>query len=68
MKIILLHYPLALILKVGFKTDSNIALGWSTVFDRKSASIKHKFRITFISVPAFRKATIEEMKEDNWKK
>ena len=50
--------------EVGFKTDSNIALGWRTVFDRKSASIKYKFRITFISVPAFRKAT---MKEDNWK-
>ena len=47
--------------EVGFKTDSNIALGWRTVFDRKSASIKYKFRITFISVPAFRKATIEEM-------
>ena len=53
--------------EVGFKTDSNIALGWRTVFDRKSASIKYKFRITFISVPAFRKVTIEEMKEDNWK-
>lgn len=53
--------------EVGFKTDSNIALGWRTVFDRKSASIKYKFRITFISVPAFRKVTIEEMKQDNWK-
>lgn len=53
--------------EVGFKTDSNIALGWRTIFDKKTASIKYNFRITFISIPTFRKATIVDMKQDDWK-
>lgn len=52
--------------EVGFKTDSNIAFGWRTVFDRKDASIKYKFRITFINASTYQQEIISSMIDDKW--
>ena len=52
--------------EVGFKTDSNIALGWRIVFDRKTASIKYKFRITFINASTYQQEIISSMIDDKW--
>lgn len=52
--------------EVGFKTDGDLAFGWREVFDRESATIKYKFRVTFISASTFRKTIIENMKQNDW--
>ena len=52
--------------EVGFKTDAGMALGWREAFNKETASIQYRFRVTFISIPSFRKVTIENMKNDGW--
>lgn len=53
--------------EVGLKTDSDLALGWREVFNKQTAKIEYKFRITFIAMPTFRKIIVDSMKADNWR-
>ena len=52
--------------EVGLKTDAGMAFGWRISFDRDAGKTIYKFRITFITVPQYRKATLSAMKEAGW--
>lgn len=52
--------------EVGLKTDAGMAFGWRISFDRYAGKTIYKFRITFITVPQYRKATLAAMKEAGW--
>lgn len=52
--------------EVGLKTDAGMAFGWRISFDRDAGKTIYKFRITFITIPQYRKATLSAMKEAGW--
>lgn len=52
--------------EVGLKTDAGMAFGWRISFDRDAGKTIYKFRITFITVPQYRKATLSAMKDAGW--
>ena len=52
--------------EIGLKTDSQMAFGWREIFDREAGKIIYKFRVTFISVPTYRKSIVDAMKEAGW--
>jgi len=54
--------------EVGFKTDTNIALGWRIRYSYKEAKTYYNFRVTFISIPVYKNNTIADMVEAGWKK
>lgn len=54
--------------EVGFKTDTNIALGWRIRYSYKEAKTYYNFRVTFISVPVYKHNTITDMVAAGWKK
>ena len=68
-----INYPNTLSLsidanEVGFKTDTNIALGWRIRYSYKEAKTYYNFRVTFISVPVYKHSTISDMVAAGWKK
>lgn len=68
-----INYPNTLSLsidanEVGFKTDTNIALGWRIRYSYKEAKTYYNFRVTFISIPVYKNNTIADMVEAGWKK
>lgn len=54
--------------EVGFKTDINIAIGWRTEYFFKEGKTYYNFRISFFTIPSYKKAVIEEMTNSGWKK
>lgn len=54
--------------EVGFKTDINVAIGWRIAYNYHEAKSFYKFRITFISIPVYKKDVINEMEEAGWSK
>lgn len=54
--------------EVGFKTDINIAIGWRTGYFFKEGKTYYNFRISFFSIPSYKKSIIEEMVQSGWKK
>ena len=52
--------------EVGFKTDINIAVGWRIAYNYHEAKSFYKFRVTFISIPSYKKEVISEMEEAGW--
>ena len=54
--------------EVGFKTDINVAVGWRIAYNYHEAKSFYKFRITFISVPAYKKEVISDMEDAGWSK
>lgn len=54
--------------EVGFKTDINVAIGWRIAYNYHEAKSFYKFRITFISIPVYKKDVITEMEEAGWSK
>ena len=54
--------------EVGFKTDINIAIGWRIAYNYHEAKSFYKFRITFISIPSYKKEVISDMEEAGWSK
>ena len=54
--------------EVGFKTDTNIAIGWRIRYSYREGKTYYNFRVTFISVPVYKNTTISEMVEAGWKK
>lgn len=67
------NYPNTLSLSVdakeiGFKTDINIAIGWRTEYFFKEGKTYYNFRISFFTIPTYKKSIIEEMVQSGWKK
>ena len=54
--------------EVGFKTDINVAIGWRIAYNYHEAKSFYKFRITFISIPVYKKDVITKMEEAGWSK
>lgn len=54
--------------EVGFKTDINIAIGWRTEYFFKEGKTYYNFRISFFTIPSYKKSIIEEMIQSGWKK
>lgn len=54
--------------EVGFKTDTNIALGWRIRYAYREGKTYYNFRVTFISIPVYKNKTINDMVEAGWKK
>lgn len=52
--------------EVGFRTDSRLAIGWRTSFDRDAGEVVYKFRISFLSVNAHRKVIMKDMEAAGW--
>lgn len=52
--------------EVGFRTDSKLAIGWRTSFDRDAGEVVYKFRISFLSVNTHRKNIIKDMETAGW--
>lgn len=52
--------------ELGFKTDSGIAFGWRTFYERESGAVYYRFRISFIIVHTQRKNTIQKMEKNGW--
>lgn len=54
--------------EVGFKTDINIAIGWRTEYFFREGKTYYNFRISFFTIPTYKKSIIEEMVQSGWKK
>lgn len=54
--------------EVGFKTDINIAIGWRTEYFFDEGKTYYNFRISFFTIPSYKKYVIEEMIQSGWKK
>lgn len=54
--------------EVGFKTDINIALGWRTGYDFNSGKSYYIFRVSFMTIPSYKKSIISDMTENGWNK
>lgn len=54
--------------EVGFKTDINIAIGWKTEYFFREGKTYYNFRISFFTIPTYKKSIIEEMVQSGWKK
>lgn len=54
--------------EVGFKTDSNIAIGWRTGFNFKTGAQYFYFRISYIRLPSYKKDVYKEMESAGWSK
>lgn len=54
--------------EVGFKTDINIAIGWRTEYFFREGKTYYNFRISFFTIPTYKKSIIEEMVQTGWKK
>ena len=52
--------------EVGLRTDAGMAFGWRTFFNKDSGEVVYKFRVSFITIPAHRKAIIQNMKDNGW--
>ena len=54
--------------EVGLKTDSGIAFGWRTYYQKhdEGAELVYKFRVTFVAVNTHHKAIISNMKDNDW--
>lgn len=54
--------------EIGFKTDINIAIGWRTEYFFREGKTYYNFRISFFTIPTYKKSIIEEMVQSGWKK
>ena len=54
--------------EVGLKTDAGAAFGWRVVFNKEEGKQYYKFRVTFISMPAYRKKIAEDLINAGWEK
>lgn len=52
--------------EVGLKTDTNMAFGWRIAYVKESAKLVYKFRITFITVPTYRKTVVSALYDAGW--
>lgn len=52
--------------EVGLKTDTNMAFGWRIAYVKESAKLVYKFRITFITVPTYRKSVVSALYDAGW--
>lgn len=54
--------------EVGFKTDSNIAIGWRTGYNYKKGIQYFNFRISYINLPSYKKIIFKDMESNGWSK
>lgn len=54
--------------EVGLKTDSGAAFGWRVVFNKEEGKQYYKFRVTFISMPTYRKKIADDLVNNGWEK
>ena len=54
--------------EIGFKTDINIAIGWRTEYFFREGKTYYNFRISFFTIPTYKKSIIDEMVQSGWKK
>ena len=54
--------------EIGFKTYINIAIGWRTEYFFREGKTYYNFRISFFTIPTYKKSIIEEMVQSGWKK
>lgn len=54
--------------EVGFKSDINIALGWKTEYDFDNGKTYYIFRVSFMTIPSYKKSVISDMVENGWNK
>ena len=45
--------------EIGFKTDINIAIGWRTEYFFREGKTYYNFRISFFTIPTYKKSIIE---------
>lgn len=52
--------------EVGLLTDSGLAIGWRTYFDRDSGTTVYKFRVSFLNINTYQKTVSSKMQDNGW--